>query len=293
MDGDFQQQYQNAERAYGLGDYAESHRLASGLLEQLVDQPQDPEAQAAVLGWRAFVALLLGHIELYGHNNPSQAAVFYKQVLVSQPQETLAELARQGLERSLQSSSVTSQPEPHSEQEPTPADASAGEPSQPKTAQQPLPEMLRDPFLKDQPVASGAPNSLITKATGRSKATAATKSTATARATAMPWLESTTPEPTPPPEPTPQPSPEPTPAPTPEPTPEPTLAPTEIPILDVELVPESTPEPVIAEDDPLKVLAGSLLRVKINLPDTTDGEVQQRPPRSSWIQQLRALVGRR
>ena len=73
MDGDFQQQYQNAERAYGLGDYAESHRLACGLLEQLVDQPQDPEAQAAVLGWRAFVALLLGHIELYGHNNPSQA----------------------------------------------------------------------------------------------------------------------------------------------------------------------------------------------------------------------------
>ena len=33
MDGDFQQQYQNAERAYGLGDYTESHRLASGLLE--------------------------------------------------------------------------------------------------------------------------------------------------------------------------------------------------------------------------------------------------------------------
>ena len=71
MDGDFQQQYQDAERAYGEGDYAEAHRLASGLLEQLVDQPQDPEAQAAVLGWRAFVALLLGHIELYGRDNPN------------------------------------------------------------------------------------------------------------------------------------------------------------------------------------------------------------------------------
>ena len=59
MDGDFQQQYQDAERAYGEGDYTAAHRLASGLLEQLVDQPQDPEAQAAVLGWRAFVALLL------------------------------------------------------------------------------------------------------------------------------------------------------------------------------------------------------------------------------------------
>ena len=281
MDGDFQQQYQNAERAYGLGDYAESHRLASGLLEQLVDQPQDPEAQAAVLGWRAFVALLLGHIELYGHNNPSQAVVFYRQVLVSQPQETLAELAQQGLERSLQSSSVTSQPEPHSEQEPTPADASAGEPSQATTAQQPLPEILRDPFLKDQPVASGAPNSSITRAT------------ATARATAMPWLESTTPEPTAPPEPTPQPSPEATPEPSPEPTPEPTPAPTEIPILEAELVPESTPEPAVTEEDPLEVLAGSLLRVKINLPDPTAVKVQQEPPRPSLIQQLRALVGRR
>ena len=281
MDGDFQQQYQNAERAYGLGDYAESHRLASGLLEQLVDQPQDPEAQAAVLGWRAFVALLLGHIELYGHNNPSQAAKFYQQVLMSQPQETLAELAQQGLERSLQSSSVTSQPEPHSEQEPTPADASAGEPSQATTAQQPLPEILRDPFLKDQPVASGAPNSSITRAT------------ATARATAMPWLESTTPEPTAPPEPTPQPSPEATPEPSPEPTPEPTPAPTEIPILEAELVPESTPEPAVTEEDPLEVLAGSLLRVKINLPDPTAVKVQQEPPRPSLIQQLRALVGRR
>ena len=85
MDGDFQQQYQDAERAYGEGDYAEAHRLASGLLEQLVDQPQDQEAQAAVLGWRAFVALLLGHIELYGRDNPNQAAGFYEQVWPANP----------------------------------------------------------------------------------------------------------------------------------------------------------------------------------------------------------------
>ena len=280
MDGDFQQQYQDAERAYGEGDYAEAHRLASGLLEQLVDQPQDQEAQAAVLGWRAFVALLLGHIELYGRDNPNQAAGFYEQVLASQPQETLAELAEQGLERSRQSISATSQPdESHPE------------------AEEQLPEMLRDPFLTDQPAASGSPTPLSSKVTASSKATA------------IPWLEPTTPEPTPSPEPTPeptpdptpestpepspQPTPEPSPDPTPEPSAEPTPEPTEIPILDVELVPEPTSEPVISEDDPLEVLAGSLLRVKINLPDTTDGVVQQRPPRSSWIQQLRALVGRR
>ena len=174
-----------------------------------------------MLGWRAFVALLLGHIELYGHNNPTQAAVFYQQVLVSQPQETLAELAQQGLERSLQSSSVTSQLEL----------------PQPKTARQPLPDMLRDPFLKDQPETSGA------RSAG---------ATAGSNAIAMPWLESTSSEPTPLPEPTPQP----TPQPAPEPSQEPTPAPTEILILAAELVPESTPETVITEEDPLQVLAG-------------------------------------
>ena len=33
MDGDFQQQYQDAERAYSEGDYTEAQRLASDLLE--------------------------------------------------------------------------------------------------------------------------------------------------------------------------------------------------------------------------------------------------------------------
>jgi hypothetical protein len=230
VDGDFQQQYQDAERAYSEGDYTEAQRLASDLLDQLVDQPQDPDAQAAVLGWRAFVALLLGHIELYGHDNPSQAAGYYEQVLASQPQDTLAELAQQGLERSRQSNTA---------------------PAQPIRSRQPLPEMLRDPFLTDQQAGS--------------------------KATAMPWLEPTNPEPSP--------------------------APTEIPILDAELLPEPNLEPTaepdndeaepdFAEEDPREVLAGSLLRVKINLGEVKAGTVNSDPPRSSWIQQLLALIGR-
>ena len=273
MDGDFQQHYQDAERAYGEGDYAEAHRLASGLLEQLVDQPEDADAQAAVLGWRAFVALLLGHIELYGKDNPQQAAGYYEQVLASQPHDTLAELAQQGLERSRQSSSAASQPKASPAPEPSPA------------AAQP-PDLLRDPFLKDQPEASAERS---------------------AKTTAMPWLEST---PNPTPAPTPLPTPEPTPAPTPPPTPEPTPQPEpetepeqeseppeEIPILEAELVPkptvEPTPEPDSVEEDPLQVLAGSLLRVKINWTDSRAEDVPQEPPRPSLIQQLRALVGRR
>ena len=281
MDGDFQQQYQDAERAYGEGDYAEAHRLASGLLEQLVDQPEDADAQAAVLGWRAFVALLLGHIELYGKDNPQQAAGYYEQVLASQPHDTLAELAQQGLERSRQGSSAASQPEASPAPEPSPAAEPPPEAaSQPTRSHQPLPDLLQDPFLKDQPEASAERS---------------------AKTTAMPWLEST---PNPTPAPTPPPTPEPTPQPEPEPEPEveaepeqESEPPEEIPILEAELVPEPTveptPEPDSVEEDPLQVLAGSLLRIKINWTDSRTEDVPQEPPRPSLIQQLRALVGRR
>jgi hypothetical protein len=120
--------------------------------------------------------------------------------------------------------------------------------------------MLRDPFLTDQPTGS--------------------------KATAIPWLESSTPEPTPPPVPTPEPTPEASPEPSPESTP------TEIPILEVELQPEPNAEPDSIEEDPREVLAGSLLRVKINLDEVKAGTVNSDPPRSSWIQQLLALIGR-
>ena len=226
-----------------------------------MDQPEDADAQAAVLGWRAFVALLLGHIELYGKDNPQQAAGCYEQVLASQPHDTLAELAQQGLERSRQGSSAASQPEASPAPEPFPA------------AAQP-PDLLRDPFLKDQPEASAERS---------------------AKTTAMPWLEST---PNPTPAPTPLPTPEPTPQPEPEPEPEQeSEPPEEISILEAELVPEPTveptPEPDSVEEDPLQVLAGSLLRVKINWTDSRAEDVPQERPHSSLIQQLRALVGRR
>ena len=83
MDGDFQQTYQAAERAYGGGDYETAHQLASDLLKQLESQDQSDNDQVrdAVLGWRAFVTLLLGHIELHGLQRPDQAAVFYQRAL--------------------------------------------------------------------------------------------------------------------------------------------------------------------------------------------------------------------
>ena len=119
MDGDFQQRYQEAEQAYGEGRYPDANRLATTLLQQLDAIPDAPDTRAAKLGWRAVVGLLLGHIALYGQNEPGQAKGFYQLVLNSDPQETLAELASQGLERC--------------------------QPQQPVEEQ--LPDLLQDPFI--------------------------------------------------------------------------------------------------------------------------------------------------
>jgi hypothetical protein len=125
LNGDFQQTYQAAERAYGGGDYETAHHLASGLLKQLdaEERADDDQVRNAVLGWRAFVALLLGHIELHGRKRPDQAANYYQLALDCQPQDTLADLARQGLQRSLV--------------EPEAVQAES------------LPSMLQDPFLNN------------------------------------------------------------------------------------------------------------------------------------------------
>ena len=49
MDADFEQHYQAAERAYGLGDYAEAHALASALWDQLQTE-SDQHNPSLVLG---------------------------------------------------------------------------------------------------------------------------------------------------------------------------------------------------------------------------------------------------
>ena len=80
MDADFEQHYQAAERAYGLGDYAEAHALASALWDQLQSASNEHDP-GLILGWRAVVSLLLGHIQLHGLQQPEQAAVAYERVL--------------------------------------------------------------------------------------------------------------------------------------------------------------------------------------------------------------------
>ena len=161
MNGDFQQTYQAAERAYGGGDYETAHHLASGLLKQLeAEMKADDElVRDAVLGWQAFVTLLLGHIELHGRQRPDQAAEYYQLTLDCQPQDTLADLAKQGLQRSesAKQESFNTNVDELGASPPTIDESFAGS----------LPSMLQDPFLNNAaPATTPGPS----------------------QSTAMPWL---------------------------------------------------------------------------------------------------------
>ena len=179
MDADFEQHYQAAERAYGLGEYAEAHAIASALWGQLESASKDHDP-SLVLGWRAVVSLLLGHIQLHGLQQPEQAAVAYERVLEGDVDTTIAALAEQGLKR-CRSEQIAS------EAAMTPETNGA------------IADLLKDPFLSTDPdQARPAPADVVT---------------------AMPWLsseeepramQSPDPSPTATPVPDPVPSPEPT-----------------------------------------------------------------------------------
>ena len=218
MDEDFQQRYQAAERAYGAGQYDEAHEIATALLDQLSGTAKDPEEEKALLGWRAFVALLLGHIELYGLEQPSQASAYFQTVLDSQPHETLRELAQQGLKRAAEMA------------ETAPAD------------------ILRDPFLPEQPVNSQG------------------QTASTNQSSAMPWLDQMT-----------EASPEPTPA-----------ASAPEPVIEPDPGDPDPGESDPSDPDPMDLLAGSLLRVKLpaQFAKSEAGEAPADSPGSSWLQRL-------
>ena len=250
---DFEQRYKAAERAYGAGDYEEASRIAGALLNQLETTAEDPDAQTAAQGWRAFVGLLLANVELYGLNHAETAAGLYQLVLDNQPHETLAELAEQGLERAR---AVPDAAAPSQRTTPVPTESGTN--------------LLRDPFLNDQQLSSSF-------------------STATHhQSTAMPWVEQLpnaqtaqipSSEPTIPAEPQPTPTLTPTPTATQAPQPEPSTPGEPQPTA------KPTPSP---KPDPMDLLAGNLLRVKVPRPaqTTTAGESDAESHGASWLQRL-------
>ena len=161
MDGDFQSNYLAAEQAYGAGDFETAQSITVELLNQLEPVPEEGAERDAVLAWRAFVALLAGHIDLYGFQSPDQAERHYQLVLASHPQDTLRELAEQGLERiqsdreSVTRSRQATDPNEDRRTESLPAKSSLS--------------LVADPFIKEaSPAVSSVRPSVVT--------------------TAMPWL---------------------------------------------------------------------------------------------------------
>ena len=131
MDADFEQHYQAAERAYGLGEYAEAYALASALWDQL-QSALDQHEPSQVLGWQTVMWLLLGHIQLHGLQQPTQAAISYERVLPGEVNATIAALAEQGLERCR-------------------AENIASGAGTPPTTNGAIPDLLKDPFLTTHP----------------------------------------------------------------------------------------------------------------------------------------------
>ena len=179
MDADFEQHYQAAEWAYGLGEYAKAQALTSALWDQLQSASNEHDP-GLILGWRAVVSLLLGHIQLHGLQQPEQAAISYERVLEGDVDATIAALAEQGLQR-CRAEDITS-----------------GAGTTPATNGT-IPDLLKDPFLSTEPdQARPAPADLVT---------------------AMPWLSSDEePRAMPTPDPSPTATPVPDPVPSPEPT---------------------------------------------------------------------------
>ena len=173
MDADFQEQYVAAEQAYSASEFDKADDLARPLLGQLEPLPASGAERDATLAWRAFVALLLGHIHLYGKDDASQSAEFYRLVLASEPPDTLRELAQQGLSEALERSPVidvaVSAPA---------AEELASIPFGKVTSEPASSDLIRDPFL----------NATSTR-TAKAKRTAADNPATETIETAMPWLE--------------------------------------------------------------------------------------------------------
>ena len=173
MDADFQEQYVAAEQAYSASEFDKADDLARPLLEQLEPLPASGAERDATLAWRAFVALLLGHIHLYGKDDASQSAEFYRLVLASEPPDTLRELAQQGLSEALERSPVI--------------DVAVSAPAAEELASIPFGKVTREPASSDL-IRDPFLNASSTR-TAADKRSPINRPAAETIETAMPWLK--------------------------------------------------------------------------------------------------------
>ena len=200
MDGDVQQQYLAAEQAYGEGDFDQAEAIASALLRRLDSTTGSGIEQEACLAWRAFVALLLGHIYFHGLHQADKAEAHYQLVLASTPPDTLRDLAQQGVERCEALGDQAASSDPPTGDSSTPVDgasigtaaASSGPDNDVRVELAPTLEhdLIRDPFLG---TSSTATASSATTAPSGTTASSASTSTPSAHGSATPWLQSVAP----------------------------------------------------------------------------------------------------
>ena len=197
MDGDVQQQYLAAEQAYGEGDFDQAEAIASALLRRLDSTTGSGIKQEACLAWRAFVALLLGHIYFHGLHQADKAEVHYQLVLASAPPDTLRDLAQQGVERCKALADQAASSDPPTGDSSTPVDgasigtaatstAAAGNgPDNARVESAPTLEhdLIRDPFLGTSCAATAS----------STPTAAASTFTPSAHGSATPWLQSVAP----------------------------------------------------------------------------------------------------
>ena len=308
-----------AERAYATERFDIAGQIATELFKDLDDSPDIPSRQEEKDHWRAFLALLLGNVHLFGLNDMDQAAEWYRQVLALQPDETLTDLAKQGLK----------QAQGRSESEPISVQAAMDVESDLK-----LTELINDPFLST-PSAS------------------APRTTSDQTSTAMPWLDEMDltpeqpPQPVSPPTPVDEPEHSETPRPFPSPeltdTPSPTQSasvttpdleedhrdlaketevkdpqPTEAEITtpdpeedhsrdlaketeikdpqptEAEITTQDPPDPSTEAMEEIDVLEGASLRVRVHSASSqSESTPSRRNERLSWLKQLRLWSGRR
>ena len=194
MDGDVQQQYLAAEQAYGEGDFDQAEAIASALLRRLDSTTSSGIEQEACLAWRAFVALLLGHIYFHGLHQADKAEAHYQLVLASTPPDTLRDLAQQGVERCGALADQAASSDPPTGDSSTPVDgasigtaaASSGPDNDARVELAPTLEhdLIRDPFLGTSSTAT---------ASSATTAPSASTSTPSAHGSATPWLQSVAP----------------------------------------------------------------------------------------------------
>ena len=304
LDKNFETRYMEAERAYASERFDIARQIATELFEDLDDSPDDASNQELKDHWRAFLALMLGNVHLFGLNETARAAEWYELVLSLKPEQTLSDLAKQGLQ----------QAQDRSMSEPTSVQSATIGESEPT-----LTALINDPFLGDSSVSR---SSSITDQ----------------QSTAMPWLDEmdpaseNSPKPVSPPTPVSEPAasapPQPFPPPEPDDAPEPTLdepSPAEAPTpseVSTEAQSISDPDPgpsdsaetsiptdpqptdteTTAPENPSEipteamedVLEGASLRVRVRPPSQSS---ETKPARknggASWLRQLRLWSARR